>query len=46
MGDEKTRKGIEKMEEEDRVESDHHPMVVKMKERGVGREAKKLGREK
>ena len=36
VGDESTRMGVERMEVGDRVVSDHHPMVVTMREGGVG----------
>ena len=36
LGDERTRRGVERMEIGDRVESDHHPMVMTMREGGVG----------
>lgn len=38
LGDERTRRGIERMEVADRVESDHHPLVITMKK---GRKRKK-----
>ena len=41
LGDERTREGLERMELGERVESDHHPMVVTMREGGVGERVKK-----
>ena len=45
LGDGNTRRGIERMEVGDKVESDHHPLVITVK-RGRKQRRKKEEREK